>query len=242
MKLHIKQVQRKRLAEEIADQIVSLIVKGSVKQGDRLPAERELMKRFNVGRGSLRQAIGTLSMVGVLNARAGSGTYITVTREELLSNSLSWGTQIKRHRIRELLEVRHVLEKAIVELATERASATDIDEMRDCLTRAKANRGNLQKVIDADMSFHAALAKASHNTLLFSFFLQIRNLMRSSGEQVLSVPSVCDSIVDGHTKILNGIEARDANTALKALAQHFDLVERTLASTALEKKTPDTNL
>ena len=95
---------------------------------------------------------------------------------------------------------------------------------------------------EADMSFHAALARASHNTLLFSFFLQIRNLMRSVGEQVLSVPSVCDSIVDGHVKILNAIKARDVNTALKALSKQFNLVERTLASTVLERKHPDTNL
>lgn len=241
MKLNIKRAQGKRLTEDVSEQLVSLIVNGNLKKRDKLPPERDLMKQFGVGRGTLRQAIGSLSMMGVLTVRAGSGTYVTVTKEELLVHPLSWSTAVGRHMAQELMEARHILETAIVELAAQRAREDDITEMRHCLIQMKTSKGNVNNMITFDMSFHTALAKASKNTQLFSFFLQIRNSMQSLGEQVLSIPSVYEKAVEGHAKILSAIEAHDVERAKAELSNHLALVETTSSSLLVSRKRPVIN-
>ena len=241
MKLNIKRAQGRRLTEEISEQLVSLIVNGNLKKWDKLPPERELMKQFGVGRGTVRQAIGSLSLMGVLVVRPGSGTYVTVTKEELLAHPLSWGTPVGRHMVQELMEARHFLETVIVELAAQRAREDDITEMRHCLTQMKAIKGNVNSMMTYDMSFHAALARASRNTQLFSFFLQIRNSLLGLGEQVLSIPSVYEKAVEGHAKILSAIEAHDVEGAKTELSNHLDFVEATLSSLMVSRKRHVTN-
>src|SRR6202789_3624556 len=74
----IKPVVKTSISDEIVDQIISLISKGDLKPGQRLPSERELCKTFGAGRSSLREALRCLSIVGVLNARVGEGTSIAL--------------------------------------------------------------------------------------------------------------------------------------------------------------------
>ena len=71
------QLKRKRLADQVADHLMALIAGGELKPGDRLPPEPELMKQFQVGRSSIREAIGALSLVGLVSVKAGQGTHVT---------------------------------------------------------------------------------------------------------------------------------------------------------------------
>jgi len=240
-KLKLNQVTRRRLTEEIVDQLVSLIVSGKLKRGNKLPPERELMKQLGVGRSSLREAIGSLSLIGVLVVRPGSGTYVTVSREEFLAKPLSWGIPIGHARTQELVEARRILEEATASLAAERASEADIAEMRYHLTQMKTNRRHLRKVIIADMSFHETLAKASYNTLLLNFLMQIGNLLRSWKEETLLIPGVYDSAVEEHEKILSAIEEHNAERARAALCRHLESVGDALASVVLKRTPSDTS-
>ena len=240
-KLKLNQVTRRRLTEEIVDQLVSLIVSGKLKRGNKLPPERELMKQLGVGRSSLREAIGSLSLIGVLVVRPGSGTYVTVSREEFLAKPLSWGIPIGHGRTQELVEARRILEEATASLAAERASEADIAEMRYHLTQMKTNRRHLRKVINADMSFHETLAKASYNSLLLNFLMQIGNLLRSWKEETLLIPGVYDSAVEEHEKILSAIEEHNAERARAALCRHLESVGDALASVVLKRTPSDTS-
>ena len=71
MRIEGFQVERKRLADQVADTLMNMIANGTFNPGDRLPSEPELMKQFNVGRSSIREAIGALSLVGLLTVRPG---------------------------------------------------------------------------------------------------------------------------------------------------------------------------
>ena len=187
------------------------------------------MQKLGVGRSSLREAIGSLALTGVLTVRPGSGTTVTLSHEKFLAKPLGWGLPMGRGRIQELMEARRFLEQTIVALAAERASDTEIAEMRYHLLRMNNSRKNLRKVINADMAFHATLAKASHNDVFVSLFLQIRNLLRSFTEKVLLVPGAYEPVISGHGEIFRAIEARDAEGAQTALSKHLDLVSNILA-------------
>jgi GntR family transcriptional repressor for pyruvate dehydrogenase complex len=241
LELKLRQVEKRRLTEEIVDRLVSLIASGKLKPGDRLPPERELMQQLGVGRSSLREAIGSLSLTGVLTVRPGSGTFVTLSHEEFLAKPLGWGIPMGPGRVQELIEARRILEQAIVALAAERASETEIAEMKRHLLLMNTSRRNRRKFIKADMTFHATLAKASHNNVLQSLFLQIRNLLRSFTEKILLVPGAYDSVISGHGEIFSAIEARDVEGARSALGRHLDLVSDILASVAVTTTPSDVN-
>lgn len=231
MELHVHQVQRRRLTEDIVDQLVSLIESDKLKHGDKLPPERELMKQFGVGRSSLREATGSLALMGVLDIRPGSGTYVAVSKEELFAKPFDRRVPIGLNRIKEFVEARCVLEEAIVGLAAERASGADIDELRCHLTEMESNRRNPRRMVTASMSFHVTLAKASHNGLLLNFLLQIRNLLRHWMEVGLLVPGDYDLSIEEHGRILSAIEAHDVERAQSMLRRHIESGGRRFAST-----------
>jgi len=239
MKLPIKQVERSRLTEKIVDRIVSLIASGELKRGDKLPPERVMMKQLGVGRSSLREAIESLSLMGVLTRHPGSGTHVSVSGEEFLAKPLSWGIPLGRGRLQELIEARRILEEAITALAAEKASEAEIAEIRHYLAEMKANHRNRRKVIKADLSFHIAMAKASHNTVLLGFITQIRNLLRSWIDKALLVPGVYDSTVEEHSEILSAIEAHDVEGARLALRSHLKSVGDALISIVLTRTSPE---
>lgn len=237
----VRQVERRRLTEEIVDQLVSSLASGKLKRGDKLPPERVLMKQLGVGRSSLREAIGTLSLTGVLTVRPGSGTYITISQEEFLSKPLSWGIPMGYSRVQELIEARHTLEQAIAGMAAERASEADVAKISDQLAQMKNNRGNLRKVMKADVSFHTEIAKASNNTVLLNFMLQIRKLLQSWMEKAFSVPGVYDSTIEEHGEILNAIEMHDVERARAAVSKHLSSVGDVLTSVVLPKAAVEPN-
>jgi len=234
-KFDIMQVERRRLTEGVLDQLVSLIAGGKLKPGDKLPPERLLAKQLGVGRSSLREAIGSLVLTGVLSVRPGSGTYVTISGEEFLAKPLRWGIPMGRGKVQELVEARNIVEQATVTLAAERASEAEIAAIRHHLTLMEKNRGNLHKAARADVSFHLAIAQASHNAMLESFIQQVRNLLQSWVDKAMLIPGTYDSVIKQHSQILREIEARNADGARAALSKHLELVGDVLASVAFDE-------
>lgn len=133
MESTVKPIKRRRLTDQIVDRLVSLIVRGNLKNGDKLPVERELMEQFGVGRSSLREAIGALLLTGVLTTHPGRGTFVSISSDEFTSQALTWRVQMGRENIKEIVEARIVLEQAIAGLAAVNATETDIAEVKTLL-------------------------------------------------------------------------------------------------------------
>src|SRR5215472_3422191 len=118
--LGVRQVRRTRVYHEIVDQIRELIADGRIKPGDRLPPERELAELFKASRNSVRDAIRVLEQMGLTESRQGDGTYVRSVSAEDLAEPLALIVLQSRTQMRELLEVRRVLEPALAEFAAER--------------------------------------------------------------------------------------------------------------------------
>ena len=102
------QIERKRLADQVADQLMALIAEGQLKPGDRLPSELELMKQFQVGRSSIREAIGALSLIGLVTVKPGQGTHVADFSAEGEGNRIGL-IGIGQEKISELVESRREL-------------------------------------------------------------------------------------------------------------------------------------
>ncbi len=237
MKSSITRVERRCLKDQIVEQLVSMIMSGKLKQGDKLPPEHVLMEQFGVGRGSLREAIGALSLMGVLTVRPWHGTHVAYSPDGFLTEPLSSSLMMfGRDKIHELVEARTVLEEAIAGLAAQRATEEDIAEMAYHQAQLKARKKPGQKSIQADLSFHAALAKASHNVILMRFVSELRSLMRSWMEQKMSVTGGYDQVREQHDEILSAIEAHDVERARSALRNHLEFVGDRLSAILLKRQ------
>jgi len=228
MKSGMTRVDRKRLPDQIAEQILSLIEKGKLRIGDKLPPEQVLTKEFGVGRSSLREAIGALAIIGVLNASPGRGTYVIASPISPLESPAKWDT-IKRYgKARELVEARIILEQASAELAAKKATEQEIGELETRLSSLEHAKTNAQTFNQADLSFHLALAKASHNDILVRFLSELRHPIRTWMDGITRYISAddIDVVIRQHAEILEAIEKRDVEKARLAVLHHFksDLV------------------
>src|SRR5215475_10006899 len=152
--LEIRHVRKTRVYHEIVDQIKDLISKGRIKPGDRLPPERELAELFKASRNSVRDAIRVLEQMGLIESRQGDGTYVRSVSPEELAEPLALMLLQSRTQMRELWEVRRVLEPALAEFAASRITDEELDELETILEaqRRKVEAGYIP--LEEDTAFH----------------------------------------------------------------------------------------
>jgi GntR family transcriptional repressor for pyruvate dehydrogenase complex len=236
MKSSKVKIQKRRLTDQIVETLVSMIAGGTFKPGDKLPPESELMKQFEVGRSSIREAVGALSLIGLLSVNHGRGTRVTISLNEALSKSLGWViSTMGREKVRELVEARIELEQTIVRLAVDRGTEEDLAEIRYHHEQLQTAKRGSKKLAQADLAFHTALAKASHNDILIRVISELRQPMRRWMEQKASVDWGYDKVLEQHEAILEAIEARDAQKAQAALREHLEITGRRLIAILLER-------
>jgi GntR family transcriptional regulator, transcriptional repressor for pyruvate dehydrogenase complex len=232
-------IERKRLTDQIIEHLLTMISEGRFAPGDRLPPEHLLMKEFGVGRSSLREAVGALSLIGLLNVSPGRGTQVNLASGDFLTKPLRWGMlMMERNRIHELIEARIALEQALVGMAAERATEEDIKEIRHCHEQMRAAKKSKSKTIQADFIFHIALANAAHNSVLSKFLTELRLPVLHWMEKKASAIGEYDHqvILKQHDAILKAVESHDINRAQVALHRHLESVKDQLTTLLVEKR------
>jgi len=237
MKSGSMHIERKRLKDQIIDQLIAMIADGKLKPGDKLPSETALMEQFGVGRSSLREAIGALSLTGMLTVRPGHGTHIAPSAGEPLSKPLRWGMFVGwREKLHEFIEARITLEQTLVGMAAERATEAEIREIRSGHNLLKTTKLTKRKAIHADLVFHTAIASAGHNSVLARFLEELRQPVRNWMEQKASLFGGYDRVYEQHDQIVKAIEARDPDGARKAMREHLEAVGERLTAALLERR------
>jgi GntR family transcriptional repressor for pyruvate dehydrogenase complex len=232
MNEHIFQVERKRLADQVADQLMTLIAGGELKPGDKLPSEPELMKQFQVGRSSIREAIGALSLVGLLTVKPGQGTHVASFSSEGQAKPISL-LGIGREKIKELVEARIELECVIVRLAAERATEDDLDMIRQIHVELSEVLSKQLEPMQADLAFHLAVAESCHNSVLIRFLLEMRQPIQHWMEQKAKFDWGYDKVYEQHEVILQAIASRDGRGAEEALRSHLESTGERLVTAIL---------
>jgi GntR family transcriptional repressor for pyruvate dehydrogenase complex len=238
MKRYSFKIERKRLSDQIIQNIIAMIANGELKPGDKLPPEPQLMDQFGVGRSSIREAIGALELIGLITVRPGHGTHITASPDRVQSTSIGLSLMAIGHdKLRELVEARVELEQIIVRLAAERATKEDLTELKAQHKKLTDAVKSGRKLIYADLGFHTALAKASHNSVLMRFLNELRQPMRHWMEQKAKYDWGYDQVIEQHQTILNALEAHDPVTAQSAMRMHLEMAGEKLASAILDTNT-----
>ncbi|CAD5106371.1 GntR family transcriptional regulator [Zestomonas carbonaria] len=239
------QIQPRRLSDDIVARIESMILEGTLKPGERLPAERTLAEQFGVSRPSLREAIQKLVAKGLLVSRQGGGNYVVDTLGSTFSDPLLQLLENNPEAQRDLLEFRHTLEGSCAYYAALRATEVDHQRLRaafealqTCYTRAPSKISRAEEGA-ADASFHLAIAEASHNAVLLHtirglFDLLKRNVVTNIGGMYAQRSETRDMLMSQHRALFEAIIEGRAEDAREVSSRHIHYVQEVLSEAQRE--------
>ena len=205
------------LSDRAANQIILYIRENNLTEGDRLPVETEFMERLNVSRSTVREAIRTLSSKNIVVVKRGCGTFVynSVADDPL-------GLNLKQNRkkmIRDLLELRMMLEPPIAAICAERATKEEINELWQLHKNIEHQIRNGQQYTEFDVRLHCNIAKHTHNDIIMTLIPEITKgvslFVESTGEALLQ------KTIDTHSKIVRAIQNRDKQASYDAMYQHL---------------------
>jgi GntR family transcriptional regulator, transcriptional repressor for pyruvate dehydrogenase complex len=217
-------VRRNKVYEDVARQIERLILK-KLRPGDKLPSERELAELLSVSRSSIRDAIRSLELAGMVEPRQGAGTIVREISTNSLANPLANALKRKEELMGELLDFRRILEPPLAARAATHASPEEISEMESILERQEQKLRKGESTIAEDSEFHYSVAMASGNSVVLKVLDILMDLLRDTRERSLQVEGRPQKSLAGHRKILNAIRRHDAEAAKVAMRRHIEDVE-----------------
>lgn len=224
--MDIKKLKPTRLSDSVIDQLIELIIQKKIQPGEKLPSERKLAEYFGVSRTSIREAIKTLSKLGLFKTVPGKGIYLV--------ENVGEGSEVKAlaypllltKDIEYFFEARELIQVEQARLAAERASEADIKEIKDALTMASSAKTQEEQA-ECDVKFDMAVAKAAKNTILIQFLASIKEFTRLYLHKFITTHRYRTSIKE-HSKILDYIEAGDQENAAKAMQQHLNNIKSSI--------------
>jgi GntR family transcriptional repressor for pyruvate dehydrogenase complex len=163
---------REKMFVEILRRLRSIIEADRLQAGDKLPSERELSERLNVGRSSVREALRAVELLGLIETRRGEGTYINEAKNhrlvEVLASFILNDTTTKE----ELAETRFLIEKNAVQLASVRRTNVHVDQLSESVEQMGEVTGIEDSVV-ADRNFFKTVMEAANNSLLYRLWIEL---------------------------------------------------------------------
>ena len=227
-------VTAEKLSAAVIRQVEELILRGILRPGERLPAERELADRLGVSRPSLREALGDLQDAGLLISRPGAGVYVADVLGSAFSPAL---TQLfSRHdaAVFDYLDFRRDMEGLAAERAARLASDTDLQVIATIFDKMEAAhpKRNSEDEARLDAQFHMAIIEASHNVIMLHMMRSRYDLLREGVfyyRQVMFIQRTSrKALLAQHRDIKDALLARDPAAARAAVDAHLDYVARSL--------------
>jgi len=221
-------MKHQKLYQQVEAVLAEEIAEGIFKPGDPLPAERELMERFGVGRPSIREALFSLSKRGLIEVGSGRRPRVLEPGFEIVLSELD---VIARQALRKsenvfhLMELRRILECALVRKLALEASDEQIKELKEKLDANEAALGNLQQFWRTDSEFHKAIARMSGNPVLPAIVEAVLTWLIDNRRVTLAMPGSAERALKHHQTIYNAISARLPDAADQAMAAHLISVE-----------------
>jgi GntR family transcriptional regulator, transcriptional repressor for pyruvate dehydrogenase complex len=219
-----------KVSERIANALVEDIIRDRLGPGDRLPNEQAMADRFQVGRGSVREALRLLETHGMIKLKLGprGGPQITAVDPREVGRTLSLYLGLRGATIEELVQTRLFLEPKVARLAAENRSEEDERRLRQALAAEEASNTDDGAYIDAANEFHYVLATMTGNRVLDLVATALKDLYTSrivndGVAKEAAGPSICHE----HEAIGRAILTGDADAAEDLMRAHMDFyVER----------------
>jgi GntR family transcriptional regulator, transcriptional repressor for pyruvate dehydrogenase complex len=222
-------VRRVRTHEQVLAQIEQKILDGSLRAGEKLPSERELVTALGVSRTSVREALRALEAMGIIEARTGSGrdagSVVTGRSTAALTNLLRLHLALAQISLADLVETRVQLERNAARGAASTRTPQDIERLSGLIEGMRSTDQEYQQFNALDTEFHVSIARISGNALATDLMQALRGAVESEMAAAFArLPewrTVADTLVTEHESILRAIDKGDGDAAAELVADHI---------------------
>jgi len=228
-KLSYTPLKKKRLYEEVADQIKQTIFNGDLAPGDRLPSERDLAEMFDVGRPTIREAMRTLSVLGLIESNPGFKGSV-VKRLELkqyldaMGDQFTWMIQADQKSFEEIAEARKYIELGIAHAVARHATDGEIQALDAYITDMEAAGGDVDQYFTVAFAFHFKLAELSRNKIYYMTWKLFYDI-GIEGYPILATmyPGDIPRLLEVNKLMLDAIKSRDPVRIDEAMMRHAEV-------------------
>jgi GntR family transcriptional repressor for pyruvate dehydrogenase complex len=222
--------KRNNLVQMVADALKESILTGKVKEGECLPTQEILAQQFGVSRTVMREALHTLSSLGLIESVQGRGTFVRSPDTKTIMSPMFHALMLDEASTRELMETRYYLERIIARLAASRIEEQQMSALQVIVNSMEQHvkEGEIDAFVKEDLHFHLQLANISNNSILNRITETLRGMMLNLIENVSHIPGTAERAVDYHKKIYHALVQRDPDLAEKAMREHMLDIMRVL--------------
>lgn len=228
--MQFTKIEPPNLLYQIIAQIKRNLATGELRKGDKLPSERHLCTVFGLSRATVREALKTLEILGLVECLHGSGYYISSNLCNTMSEPLSIMMLVERGSMVHTHELRRALEQESAALAAAHASDADIAIMETLIAHINMEQDEQVKAA-LDQQFHYALARASGNPLLVTLLNACESLINEHihDARILIIQNDNEMLINRqHEAILAAIKKRSSKAAAAAMKEHMELIAASL--------------
>jgi GntR family transcriptional repressor for pyruvate dehydrogenase complex len=213
------------LSSQIVAQVRDDLYEKRLGPGDFVGTEKDLAARYGVSRIVARDALRTLSALGIVEIRMGKGggARIAPGNPRLFAEALAVQLELAGVTAAEVLDAQRAIETLAAELAAENATPADIARLRRILNEQEATINDNEAYTRSSHEFHLAVAEASQNRVLVVQFLSLHHVSWPSRNKTLTA-KVSKHVLDVHRQLAALIEARDSAGARKLMDDHVKMI------------------
>lgn len=225
--LPINPVKRRRLYEEIVEQLMDLIISGKVPAGTQLPSERELVDQFAVGRSAVREALFALQKMGLVTLNSGEPATVIAPTPDALVGELKGAVRYflsKPSSMRDMQGARVFFEAGLARYAAQHATAEQIEALKIALDLNEKTIGDRKRFIDTDVDFHRVLADIPGNSIFATLHVALLEWLREQRATSGNVSGSREMAFRAHREIFDAVKAHDPDAAEEAMRTHLNQV------------------
>ena len=221
-------LQQGKAYERVITYIKTEILKGSLKQGEKLPPERELAEKLGVGRNSVREALRTLSLMGFISSTQGAGNFVSCDIEKNLAESTQMMMLLGATDYRQVSELRQGLESQAVLLASERITPAQLSELEDIVWQLR-DENDVARSTALDKRLHYLIGEAAGNPLIMVILRAmsetIDEFISHMREKMMEDEVYRKRLQDSHQGIVLALQDHNGAEAVRMMREHFQAVD-----------------
>lgn len=218
--MEIEKISKASISDQVYEKLKSLIIKGVLRQGEKLPSENDLAQSFGVSRITIRQALSKLTTLGLTETKTGEGSFIKELTPGIYMNEMIPSIYLGRQSLKEVFEFRLVIEVESTAIAAKKITDQEILELQMSVERLAQYKDNLEKYVDEDLNFHRIIARSTKNSLI----IQMNDIMRDVLRETIN--DLTEDVGTGiglkyHRLLIDAFKSRDENKAKELMREHL---------------------
>jgi GntR family transcriptional repressor for pyruvate dehydrogenase complex len=241
-----KSVKSNKISENIIEQIRKAIFEGKLKPGDKLPPEKELMENFGVSKATLREALRSLEVLGFLEIRKGAsgGPFVTEVDMKKARDSFTNFLLFKNLSLRDLSEVRLILEPYIAEKAASAITEEDLNKLKEMMEKFEEDLKKTMSIelLNKQIEFHKIIGSSTRNPILMFILDFVVNLLIDAKEILQPDKGFYKRVLIAHSRIYKALSERNPKRTHDEMVKHIQEEEKDLINLQKKQSMKNSNL